>query len=44
MNNDKTKQYNITKLTAYVESLMQDHSIVSVLAMEILQSCTKPSI
>ena len=28
----------------YINGLVQDYSISSALAMEILQSCTKPSI
>ena len=30
--------------TGYIDGLVQDSSISSVLAMEMLQSCTKPSI
>ena len=38
--------YNHPYLTnkPYIDGLMQDCSISSALAMEILQSCTKPSI
>ena len=31
-------------MAAYIDALAQDCSISSALAMEILQSCTKPSI
>ena len=35
---------NIRRMQHYIDSLMHDCSISSALALELLQSCTKPSI
>ena len=42
LNNNKARQ--LAKVALYIDGLVQDCSISSALALEILQSCIKPSI